>query len=207
MSDRYSIQVITNLLKMVVGRGRVKSLADDGPVQVLQLQLSPKELPNLRRLAEFGFSSRPPAGSDAIAIFVAGDRNNGVVIATGNQTFRFKLENDGEVALSDAFGKSLWFKKTGGVVLEANGQDVTVNGAANVAVNATTKVTLTTPLVEMSGDLKVDGNLHAVGNILADGTIGDSVRTLEADRAIFDGHTHPGVTAGGAHTGPPDQHE
>ena len=207
MTDRYSIQVITNLLKMVVGRGRVKSLADDGAVQILQLQLSAKELPNLRRLAEFGFASRPPAGSDAIAVFVAGDRNNGVVIATGNQTFRLKLENDGEAALHDAFGKSIWLKKTGGIVIEANGQDVTVNGAANVVVNAATKVTLNTPLVEMSGNLKVDGNIEAGGNILADGSIGDSVRSIEADRAIFDTHTHGGVTAGAAHTAVPDEHE
>lgn len=198
---RYAVSGLTNLLKLVVGRGRVKSGKDDGPVQILQVQLSAKELPNLRRLAEFGFASWPPNGADVMAIFIGGDRSNGVIIATGDQRTRFKLENAGEAALHDAFGKSIWLKKDGGLVLELAGQDVEINGARTVTVNAATKVMLTTPLVEMSGNLKVDGN------IVAGGTIGDAVRTLEADRAIYDTHTHGGVTAGGGHSGPPDQHE
>lgn len=204
MSDsalRFAIAALTNLLRLVVGRGKVQSGADDGPVQILQVSLSPKEVANLKRLAEFGFASWPLPGADAVAIFVGGNRSNGVIIATGDQSLRFKLDAAGEVAISDAFGKSIWLKKTGGIVIEASGQDVTVDGATNVIVNASAKVTLTTPLVEISGNLTVDGN------ITAGGTIGDAVRTLEQDRAIYDTHTHSGVTAGGAHTGPPDQPE
>lgn len=188
---RYAVQGLTGLLKLVVGRGRVKSADDTGNVQILQVQLSPKELANLRRLAEFGFTSLPMDGADAVAVFVGGDRSNGVIIATGDQHYRFKLGAPGEVAIYDAFGKSIWLKKDGGVVLEAAGADVAVTNAADVTVQA-------------SGTVTLEANVHITGNLVVDGTIGDSVRTLEADRAIYDTHTHP-VT--GAVTGVPNQHE
>lgn len=205
MSARdYAIQGLVNLLKLVVGRGRVKSLNDDGAVQILQTVLSPKETANLKRLAEFGFASRPPNDSDVIALFVGGDRSNGVVIASGNQRLRFKLENDGEVALHDAFGKSLWFKKNGGVVLEANGQNVEVNGAADVTINATGTVTVNAGAIDLTADTTITGNIHVTGNAVVDGTIGDGVRTIEADRAIYNSHTHPN---GAPNSGPPNQHQ
>lgn len=165
MTERFSITALTHLLRLAIGRGRVKLVRDDAAVQILQVELSAKELPDLRRLAEFGFASRPPPGSDVVAVFIGGDRSNGVVIATGNQTLRFKLTADGECAIHDAFGKSIYLKKTGGIVITAAGQDVDVSGAANLNVSASTQVTLDTPVVTMTGNLQVNGNIHANGTI------------------------------------------
>lgn len=198
MSERYSISALANLLRLVVGRGKIQTGTDTGPVQVFQIVLSAKETPNVRRLAEFGFTSFPMAKCDSVAVFINGDRSNGVIIATGDQAHRFPLANPGEVAVFDAFGKSIYLTKDGGIVVNANGADVTINDAADVGVTFSGTATLTGPTVHMTGDLQVDGNIKS------NGTVADSVRAMSDDRTIYDGHTHP---VSGGDTGVPNQPE
>jgi phage gp45-like len=131
-----------NGIKMLNGRGRVLLVDDSGPVQMLQAKVSAKETMTIPRLAEFGFASRPPAGTDVAIIFLSGERTWGTIVGSNNQTYRFKLENDGEMAVHDAFGKSIWFKKTAGIVVESNGQPITVNDAKGVTINTTDNVIL-----------------------------------------------------------------
>lgn len=195
MSQDYSIRALTHRFILMIGRGRILSTNAEGPLLKYQLSVSPKERPTIRRMTDFGFTSRPMKGADAVVVFVSGDRSNGMIIATNDLNHMFPLDADGESALFDAFGKSISLKKDGGIVIEAAGADVTVNGAANVVVHASTRITLDTPEVHCTGNLKVDG------------TIADSVRSIEQDRTIYDSHTHSGVTAGGANSGPPNNPE
>lgn len=51
-------------------------------------------------------------------------------------------------------------------------------------VKAGIKVRFETPLVEMTGDQHVDGNIKA------DGEIEDHTRDMQADRGIFNSHQH-----------------
>jgi len=127
-------------LKMLLGRGRVKLTNEsDFSVQVVQMVVSAKETMDMPRLAEFGLSSWIPKDGDVAVIFLNADRTNGIVIASGHQKFRFKLENEGEMAIWDAFGKSIWFKKdAGGIVVEAANQPVLIDHAKKVTVNAGT---------------------------------------------------------------------
>lgn len=140
-AQNYAIVALSNLLKLLVGRGRVLLVDDSGPVQIVQVKLSPKETPDLRRLAEFGFVCWPLEGADAVALFVAGNRGNGVIIATGDQRHRLKLENPGEAALHDAFGKYVWLKKESTEV-DAGGMPITIKNAAGITITSTEHVTL-----------------------------------------------------------------
>jgi phage baseplate assembly protein V len=126
-----------NGLRMMLGRGRITLTNENeqGGTQFVQARLSAQELMDLPRLAEFGFVSRVPEKGDCVVVFLNAERSMGVVIATGHQSFRFKLENDGETAIHDAFGKSIWLKKEGGIVIEAADQPVTINGVKGVTIN------------------------------------------------------------------------
>lgn len=89
------IQQIERLARrvwMLLGRGRITAPANDaGPVQIVQVQLGANETrDHLRRAADYGFTSHPPVGTDAIVLFPMGDRNNGVVVATNHQGSRMK---------------------------------------------------------------------------------------------------------------------
>lgn len=167
----------------MIGRGRVTTSNDAGTAQVLQLRLSGLELRDTTpRIAEFGFSSRPPVGSDAVLVFVGGDRTNGIVIATGHQASRPTGLEEGETIVYDLFGKFIRFTRSGGIVIEANGSPVTVDNATTVTINASTEIQMNTPLLQVSGNIKAGGDIT------------DAKRSMAADRLIYNGHSHGGGT-------------
>lgn len=155
MSERYSIAALVRRLTLVIARGRISQSDDSGVIQTLQVPLTPLETPNLKRVAEFGLASWPPDGTDAIAVFIAGDRSNGVVLGTHNLKARMKMLHKGEAALHDASGpggapgKWVWLKLAGGgIEIEAHGEPIVINHASAITVNppagGATAVTLNT---------------------------------------------------------------
>lgn len=168
-------------IQLTTSWGRVTFSDDSKTAQLLQVKLNDSETrDNTPRVAEFGFTSRPPAGSDVVVLFLGGDRSKGVVIGTAHQVSRPNGLGEGETQVYDLWGKSIYLTKEGGIVIEAQGTPVTVNNATTVTINASDKVLLNTPLLEVSGDIK------------AGGEISDKVRAMSADRAIYNGHTHGG---------------
>lgn len=120
----------------LVGRGRVTLTDDSGVVQVAQVTLGEDERrDDVPRLAEYGFTSVPPVGSDAVMVFIAGERSNGVVIATGNQTYRLRGLASGDVALYDNRGQTVTLTADGikvtapAVVIEA--EAIQLTGSTN----------------------------------------------------------------------------
>ena len=181
-----ALRRIWRRVQLVVGRGRVTFSDDSGNAQRHQVRLGQLETrDNTVRLAEFGFTSRPPVGSDVVVLFPAGDRTNAVVVATGHQASRPKGLQEGETQVYDVWGKYLYFTKDGGIVIEAQGTPVTVNNATTVTINASEKVLMNTPLLEVTGDIK------------AGGEVSDQVRSMSADRTIYNGHNHGGGPAPG----------
>jgi len=162
---------------MLIGRSRVTLVNDSGKVQMMQLKLSAIELrDDTPRLAEFGIASNPPIGSDAVAVFIGGDRSNGVVIATGHQQSRPTGLAPGETKIYCQDGKFIYFTASGGIVIEANGQAVTVSNSTSVTINASTQVIMNTPLLKVSGDI-IDN-------------YGTNTHNMAATRAIYNKHTH-----------------
>ncbi|MDA8092355.1 MAG: phage baseplate assembly protein V [Betaproteobacteria bacterium] len=190
------IQRIARRLQMLVGVGRVTLVDDSGPVQMMQLALGSLEVRDRTpRLAEFGFASNPPAGSDATLLFVGGDRSNGVVIATGSQALRLRDLQPGEAAIYDGQGKYVYLTETG-IVVEAKGQPVTVNDASAVTVNASTSVTLNSPSTKITGTLEVDGAVtmkqtcSVTGALSSATSVSDPFGTMQGMREIYDAHDH-----------------
>lgn len=179
------MQLIERLYRMVVltvGRGRVKAVDDSGNVQLLQAKLGDLETRDkLPRLAEYGFASRPPIDSDAVAVFAAGDRSNGVVVATGHQPSRPKDLEDGEAMIYDKSGRWVKIGKDE-IEIEAGGKPVKVKNASEVEIECT--------VLKVTGDI-VD---HSGSNGV----------TLKELRDAYNAHHHTGVQTGGGTTGPTD---
>lgn len=163
---------------LLVGWGRVTFSDDTQGVQLLQVKLNDSETRDgTPRLAEFGLTSRPPAGADLLLAFMAGDRSKAVVVASGHQVSRPKGLAEGETMLYDLWGKHLHLAQSG-IVIEAGGLPVTVNNATQVTINASDSVVMNTPLLKVSGDIQAGGN------------VSDKARSMAADRALFNQHTN-----------------
>lgn len=179
MTDAGAIARFWRRIQLVVGRGRVTTSNDTGAVQMLQVRLGALETRDTTpRLAEFGFTSRPPVGSDVVVLFLAGDRSNGVAVATGHQPSRPTGLAEGECKLYDLWGKSIYLTQSSGIVIDAKGTPVTVNNATTVTINASNEVVMNTPTLQVNG------------NIMASGNITDATRSMAADRAIYNQHTN-----------------
>jgi phage baseplate assembly protein V len=183
---RGAIERIFRRAMLAIGRGRVTVVDDSGPVQKLQTKLGPLEVrDNTPRLIEYGFTSNPPVGTDLVAIFVGGDRSNGVVIATGNQQYRMKGLADGEVAIYDKLGQSVYLTKNG-IVINGAGLPMIIENTPTVTVKASMKVRLETPLLEVTGDI-IDN-------------VGGNANNVAAMRSIYNSHTHPDPQGGSTGT-------
>lgn len=79
-------------------------------------------------------------------------------------------------------------QKAGAMTINVAGAGLVNVQCKTATVKATDQVTLDTP------------NVHCTGNIKADGEVSDKVRAMSADRAIYNGHTHPNNAAS-----PPNQ--
>lgn len=197
---------ITHRVLLALSRALVTVVRDAGGIQVMQVQMSASEIRDgLPRFAEFGFSSNPPEGSDAVVAFIGGDRSKGIVIGTGHQPSRPKGLKPGESILHSEDGKSVYLTADGGIVVEAKGQPVVVNDASDVTWNCSGKfkliapggVEFDTPLVKSTGDMQdnFESNPH----------------TLADMREISNEHTHPvkGVQSGSSNvtSDPPNQQQ
>lgn len=141
-------------------------------------------------MQHYGIASAPLAGAEVIVLPIGGASAHGVIIASVDGRYRIQLQ-PGEVALHTDEGDHVHLKR--GRLVEV----VT----DTLLVQAGTKVRFESPRLELTGDAQIDGNAHA------DGDVSDSVRSMQADRDIYNAHTHGGVSPGGSNTAPPNQQE
>jgi len=154
---------------LMMARGSVTLVDDTKPVQMLQLRVNGLELiPDIPRYAEYGFTSNPPDGTQAVIASKNGDRNDGIVIATSNAKYRMKGLATGEVAIYDDSGQSVYLSAAGIVV---NG------GGKPVEITNTPQITADTPLLRCTGDILDNCNTNS--------------RTVAGMRSVANGHTHP----------------
>lgn len=122
----------------------------------------------------YGFSSAPLPGADFVVIPIGGNSSHCVVVASEDGRYRIKLQ-DGEVSLYTDEGDYVHMKR--GRVIEVVTDEL--------LFKVKNKVRFETPLVEMSGEL------HVEGGIKADGEIEDHTRSMQSDREIYNQHAHP----------------
>lgn len=167
---------------LMVGRCVVNLVNDALKMQGVQISLlSDETRDNVERLQNYGFSSNPHPGAEAVAVAVGGSRNHAVVIVCDDRRYRLTGLAEGEVALYDDLGSKIVLKR--GNVIE---------------VTAATKVRVVSPLVEMTGALTVTGLVTGQAGLAINGG------TVKHDGvSIGKTHVHSGVTVGLANTGAP----
>lgn len=142
MGDRMTVQdvkrIVSPLARRVLGvvaRAIIKTIDDSPGMQKAQVSILRDEVRDkVDRVQQYGFSSVPKAGADAIVIFVGGNRDHGIVIATDDARYRMKGLSAGEVALYTDEGDYVYLKRgrvvkiKAGTKLEIDSPEVTITG-------------------------------------------------------------------------------
>lgn len=173
-------------------RAVLTGINTSAPTALIQADgLAGEQLQDNELMQHYGYTSAPPSGTQAVVIPLGGKTAHGIVIATEHASYRLKALKNGEVAIYDDQGQSVYLTRAG-IVVNGGGLPVTINNTPSVTAN--------TPLVHMSGNLVVDGNITALGDI-AD----HSNKTMSGMRAVYNGHGHPENNIVGGLTNLPNQ--
>ena len=129
---------IMNQLANMVARAVVSRTTDGGNMQTLQLSvLETETIDGAERFQQYGLSSVPLAGAEAVVIFPGGDHAHPLVIAVDDRRHRPTGLKDGEVALyNDAAVKILLTEDGDCEITVAAGRKLFVrtDGGSTVAV-------------------------------------------------------------------------
>ena len=154
-------------LMLFLSTGKIRAAQEKTAVQTSQVQLNDKEIiDNLPNIAHYGFHSFPSAGSDAVVLFLSGDRSKGVILGTADQRCHVQLVA-GEVILHDDQGTKIHLSRDG-IIVDGGGRKITLTNTPSVRAE--------TALLEVTGDIKDNCDTHG--------------RTMSGDREIYNRHEH-----------------
>ena len=174
---RQAFRGVLNLIKSAdeIQKTQVSALADE-------------TLQDVEFMQQFGFTSVPPAGTQAVIIPVGGRTTHGIVIATENGAYRIKALKDGEVAIYDQSGSSITLKQ--GRIIEVDCDQFNVN-CKTYQVTAATSAKFDTPTLETSQVLTAQGQINGNGGMAVQG--GNVTQTggdLTSNGVSLQNHTH-----------------
>ena len=187
-------------LRNMFGIGSVTLTDDTGDMQMLQVTertaghgIADRIMDKVRRVAEFGFASVPPIGSEALIARRNGERAQSMVIGTNHRASRPRNLQPGDTYLYDVRGQYVRLTAAG-LEIDCAGLPAVIRNCSTVTITATEKVTIDAPAVECTGSLKVDKLLTGDGTPIEIGALRDA----------YNAHKHTGVATGTASSGTTD---
>ncbi|KEA51788.1 MULTISPECIES: phage baseplate assembly protein V [Mangrovibacter] len=131
-----TLNQIARRLRLLVDRAVVRLVTDSLGRQNLQVQsLADATNDDVERFQQYGLTTVPPAGSEAIVLAVGGRRESLVAIAVEDKRCRPKGLEAGDVCLYHQDGQSMIILKKGGII-DVRGK--TVNYTADDLFEITT---------------------------------------------------------------------
>jgi len=90
---------------LMIGKALINTINDSGGIQIVQINLGNDELiDGVERVQNYGFTSHPEAGAEAIVAMIGGNRDHPVVIAADDSRYRPELA-EGETAVYNKHGR------------------------------------------------------------------------------------------------------
>ncbi|MGP1305240.1 phage baseplate assembly protein V [Serratia sp. CY30114] len=169
-----ALNAINRRLRLMVDRAVVRIVTDSLGRQNLQVQsLADETNDNVERFQNYGLTTVPPVGSEAIVIAVGGRRSGLVAIAVEDKKSRPKGLDPGDVCVYHSEGHTITLKKDG--VIEVRGK--TVNLVAEESCDIVSKLINVTGPTNFSEDIKVKGK-SILDHIHKDGDGEDTTKPL-----------------------------
>ena len=166
-------------VRLIADRALVTAVTDSFNRQGLQLKvLADEATDDVERFQNYGHTSVPPVGSEAIVLGIGGARAGLVAIAVEDKSVRPTNLKAGDNCLYHLEGHRILLLKDGVIAIEAK----------SVTLTATEKFTI------ISSETEIQGPLHVTGLITSDTDVKTGTTSLK-------GHKHN--QSGGGQTSTP----
>lgn len=187
LTVRYIDKLLAPIRRRITGmltRALVTGIVEDLQRQNLQLKMHADESgDNIERFQNYGMSSYPPVGAEAIVAALGGSLSGLVAIAVEDKKYRPHGEN-GDVFIYHLEGHKIRLTQAGQIIVTAT----------DVILEAANSFTIISPETLIQGPLHVTGGISTDLGIFASGGItSDSVVTgldLSANNISYLGHIH-----------------
>jgi phage baseplate assembly protein V len=190
------IEPIRRRVRLIVARAVVTLVKDSTGIQTCQLAILAGEIrDDVERLQEFGFSSVPLPGAEAVVVFAGGNRDHGIIVGVEDRKYRPTGMAAGEVQLYSAFGAKIYLKADGAVevtrgsgtavssvIMAADGSVAVARGSGTAVSSVTMAADGSVAVARGSGatasslTMAADGGLDATGK-------GGSIKLTAAGQA------------------------
>lgn len=139
---RRATKPLEDRLRLMIGRAIVRLVDDATSAQSMQLELLAGETQDaVERLQDYGFTSVPHPGAEALVACTGGLRSHAVAIRVEDRRYRLKGLQAGEVAIYDDLGNVIQL------------------GRDRVEIIAVSEVRVEAPLVKvLSDDVRLGGD-------------------------------------------------
>ncbi len=194
-------------LSLIARRAIIDEVHDGNPVQTLKLNLYAGESRSqVERLQEYGLSTVPPAGGQALAHFLDGECAHGVVTATDDRRYRPTGHGEGDVILytcRDKDGAHHIHLVAADMSIRARGGSliIHVDGEANVLCKTARIEAEETATIKAGKEILLDTPVTKCTGDIIDRTAGGGV-SMARMRKVYDAHTHPESDNGGQTSAP-----
>ncbi|EPN2708652.1 phage baseplate assembly protein V [Vibrio cholerae] len=184
---RYVDKVVMPLRRRVysmLGRALVTGVIEGLQRQNLQLRIENDEsADNIERFQNYGMTSYPPIGSEAIVMALKGSLDQRVAIAVEKKDLRPKGEPN-DVIVYHAEGHQIRLTSNGQIIVTAT--DVILEAASSFTIIS--PETLIQGPLHVTGGISTDLGIFATGGITSASVVGGS--DLTAGNVSYLGHKH-----------------
>jgi phage baseplate assembly protein V len=108
------VNKMVHRIEMLVAKALIDKIDDSGQLQLVKISgLAGEVQEGIERVQNYGMTSVPPNGGEAVVVYLNGNRDHGVAVAVDSAVDRPKDLRDGEVELYSKHGHYLFFKNDG----------------------------------------------------------------------------------------------
>ena len=172
------MNALAGRIRLMVGRAIVNLVNDATKLQSLQVDmLSDETQDDVERFQDYGFTSHPHPGAEAVIVCVGGLRSHSLAIRVDDRSFRLTGLEEGEVAMFDDLGNIV---KLGRQSIEITGVTKVKVASPEVVIEAADEATATAPkvIIQASAEVSV-----AAPKITVEGT---SEVAVTAPKVVID---------------------
>lgn len=171
-------------LRSMANRAQVTGVVESLQRQNLQLQIENDEaVDDIERFQNYGMTSYPPVGSEAVVMALKGSLDQRVAVAVEKKDLRPKGEQN-DVIVYHAEGHQIRLTSSGKIIVTAT--DV-IFEAANSFTIISPETLIQGPL-HVTGGISTDLGIFATGGITSSSVVGGS--DLTAGNISYLGHKH-----------------